>query len=485
MKDYEKVEQRFKKLLYIITVLTVITVILPGIQIVAKTYRAVETEQVTVNDGKVVVELAGENVANQLRLNGEWICYEGVYLNSEDEISEKLEVINSELATLPEANLKDASGKKTYQLYLSIDAMKELIQDLALVIDFTDESVKVYLNGAELDSYRPISSWIGGDASYNMYLFEGYYDYEKEYQEVLISINEMDGATDLYRREIGLGTAGEIIELAQSQDVLQMFLVGLMLLSIVMGLIYLIMMPKYSVLTFMNLFDAALMLYIYYNTSKIPGTIITGMFGGFEDEFLRGQALLMLFIAGALGNILGQVIYDPERKYTKIFGALINGLWFGLALVFGMFPALFNDIALAITLVLLTLNFIGLIEKMYKCYKSENWNGYMAFHSVKTIFVGVIIMLDVVTLNTYPRNDLVIVLGYMLYFVIHFFIRAYEYIIPFKQIEKHNEDLERAVEERTQQLVKANEILMDINITDGLTKANNRLYFERVLLETI
>lgn len=485
MEDLKKVERRFKYLLYFITILTVLTIILPGMQVGSVVYNHAKKHTVEAVDGKMGLVLEGDELLNQYYLNGEWECYEGVYINTEDEIIDKIIESEGVVSQLPVEDLKDASGQRTYKLQLDIDTSEEILYELALSIEFTNESVKIYLNGNELESYRPIKSWMGGSASYNMYVFEDAYDAEAEYQEILVSINEDPNTTDLYRREIGIGTAGTIIEQVHTQDVLEMFLVGFMLLSIIMGLIYLVMMPSYSVLTFMNLFDAALMLYIYYNICRVPGVISSNLMGEFQDHFLRGQALMMLFIAGALGNILGQVIYDPEKEYSKWFGAPVNAVWFIFAFYYGVFPSKYGDTALYACVLLLLANFIGLGWRIWKCYKSERWNWYLAFHVCKTAFVGVIILIDVLTLNTYPRNETFIVLSYMLYFVIHFFIRAYEYIIPFKQIEKHNEDLERAVEDRTLQLVEANEVLKQINISDSLTKANNRAYFEELLEDVV
>lgn len=483
--DSIKEMRRFRYLLYFVTVLTVLTVILPVVNVGMLTYNQAKKIVKPVIGGQVTIDADGDVLDNQLNLNGEWLCYEGIYLYNDAEITEKIKEGNGRLATLPETDLTTSQGQRTYQLFLEIHAEQSLVDGMALAIEFTNESVNVFLNGVELESFRPMKSWIGGESTYNMYVFGSAYDRTSQFQEILISVNEDPAGTDLYRREVSLGTMGEIIEQTKTSDVLQMFLVGLMLLSITMGLIYIVMRPSYSVLTFVNLFDAALMMYLYYSVSRVPGVVSSYSLGEFQDAFMRGQSLMLLLFAGALGNILGQVIYDPERESCRWFNAPVNGIWFAMAFYFVLNPEHYNDRVLCFTLLLLGANFMGLAIKIWNCYNSERWNGYMAFHTVKTIYVGFIIAWDVATLNTYPRNETVIVLGYVIYFIIHFFVRAYEYIMPFKEIEKHNEGLELAVYERTQQLMEANEILREMNVKDGLTKAHNRLYFEELLEERL
>lgn len=485
MKGFEKEERRFKYLLYIIIFLTIVTMILPVVSVGVTTYDQAKSHVEKVVGGKVIVDADGEVLEHQIDLNGDWLCYEGVYLNNTSEISGKIKGEEGCLEKLPESNLNDATGQKTYQLFLDIRAEQTLIDDLAISMEFTNENVKVFLNEVELESYRPMKSWLGGGSAYNMYLFSDAYDYTSQYQEVLISVNKNPESTDLYRRVVSLGTTRRIMEQSETTDVLQMFMVGLMILSIALGMIYLVMVPSYSVLTFINLFDASLMIYIYYNFSRIPGVISSYTLGEFQDSFIRGQSLMLLFFAGALGNILGQVIFDPHREANRMFNAPVNAVWFIMAFVFVLFPEQYGNKMLLGTLVLLCFNYIGLLQKIWLCYKSERWNAYLMFHMFKTFFIGSIITYDVMTLNTYPRNEAVVVLGYVIFFIMHFFVRAYEYMIPFKEVEKHNEGLELAVQERTQQLMEANEILREVNIKDGLTKAYNRLHFEEELDEIL
>lgn len=485
MAEQKVVEQRFKKLVYFVAALMVLTLVVPCINVGYLVYEQGKIEKLQVIEGNLALDIEAESFDDLVILNGEWHCYEGVYLENEMQIAEKITEQNPSLSTFPIASLSEATGQKTYKMNLELSGNTNTIETLDIAIKSTNESVKIYFNGKQLESVRPIKSWIGGEGAINIYSIEKAYDSENTVQEILISVNEHPENTDLYRREIQLGTNNKIMEQYQRANVLQIFLVGLMLLSITMGLVYLIIMPSYSVLTFMNLFDAALMLYLYYALSKVP-MIISSYYGGeFQDGFLRGQALMMLFIAGALGNILGQVIYDPDKQCHPQFSAPLNGAWFAMAFYFCIHPEKYNTVMLNITLVLLGLNFVGLIEKMWKCYQSPRWNKYIMFHTIKTTFVGVIIMYDVLTLNTYPRNDTLILMCYVIFFEIHFFIRAYEYTIPFKQIEKHNEDLEKAVKVRTEQLTIANQELKDMNIKDSLTKAYNRLYFEELLLDTL
>lgn len=484
MQRTRKEEKAFRNLLYVLIVVIVCGIVLPTLFIVLKTYATTYTDIAPSTETTFFIDDYQSIVEFPQELNGDWISYEGVYIRGADELA-SLDQLQETKREMPENSLYESKGTRTYKVQIDADFTSDEAQGVALGIENASEDIRVYINGIYVPVYNPINSWIGTKGRMSMYPFIGVYDESLEFQEIVISSNASAENMDMYRRVITLTTMDKFVDLNETQNILSGFMVGLMIISIILCVIYIIMLPTYSVLTFMNLFDVALMLYIFYMASGIPTLVAKYYTGAYNEAFIRGQTLMLLFLAGFTGNILGQVIYDPERESYKIFDKPVNTLWVTGALIFGLYPQLFTKISLVLTVLLLIFDFIGLLHKITICYMSDRWNGYLMFHMYKTIFVGIVIMYDVCTLNTYPRNTVLILTGYCVYFSLHFFIRAYEYRIPFRAIEKHNEDLEKAVQERTEQLTEANQFLRDMNTKDTLTKAHNRLYFEELLLEKI
>lgn len=90
-------------------------------------------------------------------------------------------------------------------------------------------------------------------------------------------------------------------------------------------------------------------------------------------------------------------------------------------------------------------------------------------------------------LITYQSNayNTVFAALYTLFFIVHLFVRAYEYALPEKKIAEINKNLEATVEKRTEELTKANQILRELSIRDALTQAYNRMFFETEITEAL
>lgn len=476
----------FRKCMYLIVITVIGLLLLPTTIVTLKTYSNYERTVVNIKDGNINIGSLSQISSKPVNLNGEWHVYEGVYIEQANLIQEKIADVSMTTKILPETDLDASSGTRTYQLKIDAEFLPGDEQGVALAIQQVNQDIRVYFNGKKLVPYTPIHSWMGSESLITLYKIQDAYDYNLDYQDILISVNSDQDRTDLYRREITISTVEKFLEQTYSLDVIQGFFIGLMILGIIMGIVYIVIMPTYSVLTFMNLFDTTMMLSILYSASTFPKVVLVDFLSlSYGDAFIRGQVLMFLFISGFLGNVLSQVIYDKELQAPACFWKPINIAWCSMAVFFGIQPRLFNVYMIWFTIALLFVTFIGMLLRMRICYKSPHWNNYYAFHVYKTLFLGMIIAYDICTLNTYPRNNAFIVINYSIFFLMHFFIRAYEYSLPIVEIEKHNENLEVVVAERTEQLSKANEVLREMNIKDSLTKCYNRLYFEELLISEI
>lgn len=471
--------------MHLLTILIIIFLIIPVTLVVLQVYKHYDRQEAVIENATTNIGDVNTIEIVPIKLNGEWNVYQGVYIASQDAVN-KLEGAEVTSLPLPEVSLYEEQGQRTYELFLETQFKEGDEEDVAIAIPFTCPNIRIYLNGVELNGFSPIKSWIGFEASLTLYKIEGAYDYEQAKQQLLISVNSTGKEIHLYRREIMVSTVAKFLEQTKAMDVIQSFFIGLMFISIIMGIVYIVIMPTYSVLTFMNIFDTTMMLSILYGVSTFPKILFGYFFSAhFVDALVRGQSLMFLFLSGCLGNILSQVIYDKEQKAPPIFWKPVNIIWCILAAAFAMVPKLFNNVMMVFTCLLLLFTFVGMLWRIWICYKSPQWSGYYLLHTCKTLFLGIVILYDVFTLNTYPRNNALIVTGYSIFFIMHFFIRAYEYRLPMKVIERHNQDLEEAVKLRTMQLSEANEVLREINIKDSLTKSFNRLYFEELLDNSI
>ena len=74
---------------------------------------------------------------------------------------------------------------------------------------------------------------------------------------------------------------------------------------------------------------------------------------------------------------------------------------------------------------------------------------------------------------------------YIIFFFAHLFIRLYDNNISYQDVERLNQNLEKTVEERTAELMQANQILSELSTRDPLTGTHNRLYMEQVMETTL
>lgn len=471
----------FNKIIKYIAVMGMIVVLVFVLFILSGTYNRYTTEYAKIHSGKVSIENFTNVDSKPLMLNGDWDTYEGLYIGTEDEFSNiDFNELKKDVRSLPEVNLSEINKDRTYRLRITGELTRDKLNFLAIGIPFVNEDVSVFFNGTKVEQYHPIKSWLDGDIKMQMYLIEEVYDENSLYQELIISVPNT--TVGLYRREVSISRVNTYLEQTNIMDAIQNILIGFMILSIIMGFIYIAMHPSYSVLTFMNLFDICKMLYILFLISDIPKLIFnTFSPGNFGDTYIRGLGYFFYFLAGFFVNMLVQVSFDPDKKGPMLFFRLVNALWICGAVLYGMFPKLLTERAILASMVIFVATILGIQKRVHICYLDGKLGKYQKFLFVKTSLLGMVVFLDLVTMNDYPRNNALLISLYSIFFLIHFFVRGYVYRKPFDKLARYNEELELAVANRTLALEEANRELKDLSIKDALTGAYNRLYFEEKL----
>lgn len=473
------IKNKFGRNIKLISLIGIMTMLLPTMYIVATTYERYEQNYMQIEEGEVHVSELEDFLYKPAILNGEWITFGNIYIENEFELNDRLQdTPYYKYRELPEVDLRHVSSARTYKLKIYGEFTTEELDYLSIGIPLANDDIRVYFNGNQIEKYEPISSWLGGSLNTQMYLIEDAYNREAEYQELIISVptTRMSG---LYRRQISISRVNTYLQQMSIIDAVQTFMCGLMVLSVLLGFIYMAIHPSYSVLTFMNLYDACKMFYILLLISDLPMVIYNSFVPGeYGESYIRGLGIAFFFLAALFVNQLSQVTFDPNKKVSDFFLKILNGMWLLGALFYGCNPQYFTNVAITITMIIFVLTLVGNFLRVRVCYFEGNLDYYAKFVLLKTMILGSIVFLDLVTMNTYPRNNALLVSLYSVFFVLHFFVRGFMYRKPYDKLERYNEELALAVENRTIELQRANEDLKKLATRDALTGIYNRLYFE-------
>lgn len=439
-----------------------------------------------ITNGIVMMEHESDFSDTIYNLNGEWLVLEGVYIGAEECLSESLDREKLAPIDLPETRLSEVKTAKTYVLNLSLSDDVHENSKLAIAVPFIYKDTKLYLNGSELVPHEPFNSWMGTKTQLQLYLLVDHIENGQEYQELIVTVNEQGNNYGLYRREIMISDVATFYEQMQMNDGIQNLLIGMMIIGILMGWINMLILPHHNMLTSMTLFDTTLMLYFFFGISKLPMQTIYAMTGDSYGELvLRGITLILYCLTGFWGNRISRDIFDPEVEVSPKRDRFISNFWLLGAVINAIIPQYFGELAIIVYLLFYTFTMDILIRRILLCHRKGQYNIVMRIHVYKAIFVGAILGYDIWTINVYPRNNTILLVGYCLFFLLEFLMRANVHKEAFDTIREDKKALAEKIDARTKELNLANENLRELMHMDPLTKAYNRLYFEETLLKEI
>ncbi|MFI3172796.1 MAG: GGDEF domain-containing protein [Eubacteriales bacterium] len=478
-----KFEKRFQYMMYASAIVIMLMLLIP----IGLAYNAIAglySEQDTNLVGGIA-EVADYDLYTEkpLELNGEWIAYEAVYIDG-DTVDYSL-LTEPTFIELPIGDLSSAMTQRTYQVSTNFVIDIES-GDIVISIPFASESINVYMNGVKLHVVSSENAWGTYLNQTKNYVINEAYDAELEYQEIIISTNDDTMDSDLFKRKVTVTKLENVSSYEKISYNAQGIFVGMMMIIMMIGVMYIVMVPVFNTLTFINLFDTALLFHIVFNMSDVPKLIFNAVINDkFGDVFFRSLDLAFLFVAGYFGCYLAHVIFDPKNRSSKKINKILSFSYLGFAVYLFLRPMAISTLTITLALILLAVTFMYVFYKFLLSYKVGEINKYGWFHFVKTIYFGVLIFIDIFTINQYPRMDNVLFTGYFIFFIIHIVVRTYEYKLPFDKVVEMNRELETTVEERTKELVVTNKKLQELSIKDALTKAYNRLYFEEELRKRV
>ncbi|WP_249029527.1 GGDEF domain-containing protein [Tannockella kyphosi] len=417
-----------------------------------------------------------------LNLDGYWLEYEGVYFDEQTVDYDVLEDGNYQ--QLPITSLDNAKGTTSYlvNICLSQEQMEE--GDLLLSIPYIDEDVNVYINGIQIDYFDIKEGESVFHEEYSMFDILSEVDYELEYQEIIISINDDLNDTDLFKRDISLSTESNLLYYQTTVFLMEIFLVCTMIATIIVACVYILFYSQSKALVYTNLFSCALLIHIVFGMTTIPMVLFSGLIeSGFGDILFARIAKASLILALFIGNILSIEIFDSKRRVSPKVDKAVNVLLLLLTIASYIYPQLMNNTGVIAVSVFLSISMFSLLNKIYVKIKNNSFTSYYQFHFIKSILIGTVIFIDLITINEAMRLREVLVVSYGIFYIVILATHGYEYQFPLIHLSKKNELLEELVEKRTQELKKLNNELRLTNERDALTGASNRLFFEQKLDE--
>lgn len=413
-------------------------------------------------------------------LNGEWEALDG-FLTETEEAAAGLPGIDN-YRSFPIGSINEAKKDATYRIRIS--SVKRSETSLYLAIPTFEGELDIYVNGEKKDSISSGGSWIKS-AALELLIPLDNWDSEKEWQEIVISGDFSNRDITLFRRPIVLGTRSNLSTLVLMDGFMEMFAFGLLILAIINGCVFMLFRPEHDVISIITVFDAVILARIFFSLKFTIGFIKT-IFPTFivTDTYARSAELFFLMIGGIVGCMLSHLLYDPKGKVPRCltWTAPIAYAVFGIFFPFNMH--LFERFGSKLLLILYAYTFAVVFMEVSTCWRVGKQRKYYTLQFLRTCYIGTVVLADIIFWAKY-KDFSVLLYAYVGFFILHVLVRLYDNNLSYQHVEDLNYSLEATVEERTEELSRANKVLSELSIRDPLTNIFNRLYFEGTMEEML
>lgn len=417
-----------------------------------------------------------------ISLDGNYLGYKGVFQTG-DQLD--YSVLNNPIDVyLPSADLQRAAELYTYQVFVALTEPEASDKEILLSVPFVNSGdINLYINGTKV-SPLVLDDVYNNTEQLTYYSITKHYDATRTHQEITMSVNQSEDNVVLFKRDIAISTYENQLELYKLIVTVEAYFIGMVFVSILNTIIYLVLYPKHSTLVFVNLFDTVLMLHCLLNMLLAP-TVIANLanFSNYFNTLSRSVDLVTLFLAALLSNSMFTTLFNTSSNFQKKLDRLIVLFYLGMVMLVLLNPTIMSGIGIPLGLVISGITVFALFYKFIFTSNDNKISFYRIFHLFKSILISGVIFLDILTINQYSPNRNKVFTLYCIIFVINLATRCLEYRLPFMKIKTMNSELEGTVAKRTQALTSANEALQKLIERDALTNAFNRLYFENKLAE--
>ena len=417
--------------------------------------------------------------AKPVALAGQWEYFPGMLLEDEDSIG-RLGNAEGSWIDLPVSSLREASGPATYRLRFAVDKVAE---DMAIYLQSANETYRVFLNGKLV--WQGASHW-----SPNRFLFSRFnipieFDPDRPVQELVISANEAADQSLLYRNTPILGPSSMLVDYIGWSWGLALFTMGMVLVLLLNGLIFMILRTEYRPITLFAIFDTLLILRLMAG-SPVTYELLHGIFGiAVSNEAMLNIQAGLLMLVGISGCILSSDILNKDQSISFKLTYLLCGLYGILAVCFGTGWLFYNSLfgRACLFAVFLGSMFLSVTQAVNRLRKE--CTRYYIFQSSKTAYIGIVLLIDILQLAGIFFSFSVVVNLYLIFFGVHLLVRLIDNNASYSDVARLNRDLETIVAARTAELTEANKALSELTTRDPLTRAYNRLYFEQLVEQKI
>ncbi len=413
-------------------------------------------------------------------LEGEWEYYPSVLEVAGRFNQTLLAGKQPELVQFPLRSIEQATGPGTYRLQVWLE---EALPNAAFLLPNYGEDFAIYVDGA-----RVLPVWGGPQEkllySLSDYVFRLETPLEPGPHEILISANSSAGQSLLYQNEVLFGPADGVVDYVAQVWRDDTFLIGIILVLVMIGLVFMLIHTKFDMLSSIALFDTVLAVRIllgYTIATYFIHRILPGL--GLSRVDFVGLQYLAFFAAGCFGCLLSQSIFDAEKKLP---GWPIR-VQIGMCVAGGVLTLFFYrsipEICIGMLFLTLVGSFLIVTWHIVCLVREKRFNMYYLFQTGKTYYIGVIMALDILNLWGGSYNSLVY--AYVVFLFAHMLARLMDSNASYQQAERLNHNLEQMIDARTAELTRANERLSEMTVRDPLTQAHNRLYFEEALEQVL
>lgn len=431
--------------------------------------------KVNIKNGELDLSKTDFKNIDTLKLNGKWGVYPEIYIDENNVSSlDKKEEVFEEFTSNEIFTSKD---KATYRLNIKTDRM---MKNVVLFIPNYPFEATVLLDKKPL---KKISEEYSGLSK----LYRDNFIYELDdsllkpgNHELLVSINYENGENKLFHKEIIVTTQANAKLITKMTTSYIMFTLGLMLILMVSGCMFMFLVPNHKLISLITLFDFTIMLRLLFDMKEFF-VFLKFIFPDFyiTESTIMCLKVCSLMIGGIVGCFLSHEIFDKEDKVPKKFTRPLPYMYGALAILFCFNIRSFSNVGKFIILPVYAYTSFIVIWQFYVCLKSNKTKkGYKFFQIVKTLYVMILICLDIFTFELNENIYLLIIL-YMAFFIGHLFTKILDNQRYYNDVLQFNKNLENIVEERTYELKEANKILFELSIKDTLTQVYNRLHFEK------
>ena len=421
-----------------------------------------------------------DTVANgPIYLNGQWEAFDGAVENTQQ--LAQLDDMQGRPIQFPIGELAQAEKDATYRIQVAIP---QGTAELSLVIPTYDGKLKIFLDGKEQQTLVQPKEWLPFGlmetlASLDCSQSDG------QWQELVISGQFSQNDITLLKRPVIIGNIADLSTLTVFNSSNEMFLMGIFALMLVNGYVFMMFRPNHTLISLITLFDTFILGRIAF-AMPYAHAQLKAMLPQFalSDRQAMAIALFFLMLGGIMGCILSGRLFDPQGKAPKWLIKPCPYIYGLFAIIFPFHLDFFAQYGSKLLYGVYVYTFIGVFWQFCIRWKSKDRRGYYIFQFVKTIYIGIIIFGDIWFWNQYIDFSYLYYL-YAIFFVLHVVIRLYDNDQSYRNTESLNQNLEKLVAERTEELSEANRILSELSVRDPLTNAFNRLYFERAMDQAV